>query len=587
MFRATLAAWLALLIGYSMSAPHTARSENYAFLVAVGDYDVDQLKPLAYSRRDIQVFAQTLEASGFKPENIVLMHDDLKVLKQRRFFPEAEKIRKEFELLLSSVDEGDSLIVAFSGHGVQFEKDERNYFCPADTDLEDPDHAKLISLKEIYDKLEQCPADRKLLLVDACRNDPQSKLAKSRQTVKLNSITRPQVEPVPKGIVALFSCSAGQESFEWPELQHGIFFHHILSGWNGEADTGDAELSLDELVAYTRKSTQTFARLKLGRVQTPQLKGEFNGTWVLRKESNAARAFTNSIGMTFNRIPAEEFLMGSSDADVQALVRASPQFRAAHAKDEQPQHRVRLTRAFYMGVHEVTQAQYVAIIGTNPSYFSPSEKGSVHLDGQDHLRFPVDSVSWFNALEFCNKLSSKEGRTPRYKFSQVERTSSGIVKANLELVAGDGYRLPTEAEWEHACRAGTKSIFHFGDSLNGTEANVAGSSPFGTTTKGPSLLRPTRVGTYPENAFGLFDMHGNVSEWCEDTYDEKAYQMRGEVVSNPLVTSGSAARVLRGGSWVASPADSRTKCRGWNSAALRIYFAGFRVVAPTAKPAQP
>ncbi len=584
MFRATLAAWLALLIGWGASAPQMACGENYAFLVAVGDYDVDQLKPLAYSRRDIQVFAQTLEASGFKPENIVLMHDDLKVLKQRRFFPEADKIRKEFELLLSSVDEGDSLIVAFSGHGVQFEKDERNFFCPADTELEDPDHAKLISLKEIYDKLEQCPADRKLLLVDACRNDPQSKLAKSRQTVKLNSVTRPQVEPVPKGIVALFSCSAGQESFEWPELQHGIFFHHILTGWNGEADTGDSELSLDELVAYTRKSTQTFARLKLGRVQTPQLKGEFNGTWVLRKESNAARGYTNSIGMKFNRIAADEFQMGSSDTDVAALVRANLKFKAADAKDEQPQHRVKLERPFYMSVHEVTQAQYQSVVGTNPSHFSSSGNGREHISGQDHFRFPVESVSWFDAVEFCNSLSSKEGRTPRYKLSGVERTSSGIAKAKVDVVPGDGYRLPTEAEWEYACRAGTKSIYHFGDVLNGNEANAAGTAPFGTTTKGPSLQRPTRVGAYGENAFGLFDMHGNVSEWCEDTYDEKAYLLRGEVASNPLVTTGSQARVLRGGSWVANPADCRTTSRGWNSAALRVYFAGFRVVSPTAKP---
>jgi formylglycine-generating enzyme required for sulfatase activity len=171
--------------------------------------------------------------------------------------------------------------------------------------------------------------------------------------VKLNSVTRPQIEPVPKGIVALFSCSAGQESYEWPDLEHGVFFHQILSGWNGAADTGDQELSLDELVAYTRKNTQSFARLKLGAVQTPQLKGEFNGTWVLRK-LGVTREFTNTIGMTFKLIPAGEFDMGSSDADVQAAVRADPTFKAEYAKPEQPQHRVRITQPFYLGIHEVT-----------------------------------------------------------------------------------------------------------------------------------------------------------------------------------------------------------------------------------------
>lgn len=252
--------------------------ENYAFLVAVQDYDLKDFKPLQYTRNDILEFAKLLGTAGFKPENIVVLTDKSD---KPRYLAEAEKIRKELDLLLDGLDDGDTLIVAFSGHGIQFEGEEKNYYCPLDTDLEDPKRGKLIALSEIYDKLKQCTAEKKLLLVDACRNDPLSNIKKSRDTVKLKSVTRPQSEPVPKGVVALFSCAAGQQSYEWPELKHGVFFHHVLEGWKGAADDGDRQITLDEVVTYSRQKTQAFARLTLKAAQTPQLKSDFSGTWVL------------------------------------------------------------------------------------------------------------------------------------------------------------------------------------------------------------------------------------------------------------------------------------------------------------------
>ena len=116
-----------------------------------------------------------------------------------------------------------------------------------------------------------------------------------------------------------------------------------------------------------------------------------------------------------------------------------------------------------------------------------------------------------------------------------------------------GYRLPTEAEWEYACRANTTTPFHFGSVLNGDKANVDGNDPFGTTTKGKYLGRTTTVGSYAANAFGLNDMHGNVREWCFDVFDETAYGSRAGTTSDPTVTSGSKYRVLRGGSGAALP----------------------------------
>ena len=131
-----------------------------------------------------------------------------------------------------------------------------------------------------------------------------------------------------------------------------------------------------------------------------------------------------------------------------------------------------------MGVYEVTQGEYEKVMGVNPSSFKT-------VSGQDTSRFPVEQVSWNDAVEFCQKLSAKDGVT---------------------------YRLPTEAEWEYACRAGATTTFHFGGTLNGDKANVDGSNPYGTATKGPFLQRTTTGGSYPKNAFGLFDMHGNVWE---------------------------------------------------------------------------
>ena len=189
-------------------------------------------------------------------------------------------------------------------------------------------------------------------------------------------------------------------------------------------------------------------------------------------------------------------------------------------------------------------------MGTNPSRFKS-------VAGQDTSRFPVESVSWNDAVEFCKKLSEKDGVT---------------------------YRLPTEAEWEYACRAGTTTTFHFGSMLNGDKANVNGSNPYGTATKGPFLQRTTTVGLYPKNAFGLFDMHGNVWEWCEDVYDEKAYASRSGTTTDPKATSGSESRVVRGGAWFNVSRSTRSAYRNRYTPDGRTHLVGFRVVrsvAPT------
>ncbi|MEX0585549.1 MAG: caspase family protein, partial [Pirellulales bacterium] len=257
---------------------NAALGENYAFLVGVADYDKKELNPLQFTQNDIRDFARGLLEAGYRPADIVVLHDQ----QTRRFMPEGAKIRQELQLLLAGLKQDDSVIVALSGHGVKFSDDADSFFCPIDARLDD--RSTLLKFESLYEQLNECRARRKLLLVDACRNEPQSSLSRSRPIVKLESVTASSADApaVPEGIVALFSCAAGQKSYEDPRLRHGVFFHQILTGLSGAADDGDRELTLDELVAFAKKKTQDYARQHLAASQTPFSKGEFSGAWTLR-----------------------------------------------------------------------------------------------------------------------------------------------------------------------------------------------------------------------------------------------------------------------------------------------------------------
>jgi len=233
-------------------------------------------------------------------------------------------------------------------------------------------------------------------------------------------------------------------------------------------------------------------------------------------------------GVTMDLVlmPADEFLMGS------------PENEAGRDGDEGPQHRVTIARPFYLGKYEVTQAQWQAVMGNNPSSF----KGDAKL--------PVETVSWEDCQQFCQRLN--------------------------ERLAGAGHgvrvRLPTEAEWEYACRAGSTGRFCFGDS----DGQLGDYAWYGGN--GGNQTHP--VGRKKPNAFGLYDMHGNVWEWCEDWY-HSSYS--GAVDDGSAWTAGGelSARVLRGGSWFNNPAYCRCAYRYGDRPADRGVDVGFRVAAGT------
>jgi formylglycine-generating enzyme required for sulfatase activity len=231
------------------------------------------------------------------------------------------------------------------------------------------------------------------------------------------------------------------------------------------------------------------------------------------------------------------------------------------------QHTVTLTKGFYMGKYAVTQGEYLALMGNNPSYFTTRD--TIGNAIPPDLNHPVEQVSWDDATNYCAHLTQQEqvaGRLP-----------SGWV-----------YRLPTESEREYACRAGTTTAFHYGSALHGGMANFYDYYEYDAATGNiyvpnpavPSLPRTTTVGSYQPNAWGLYDMHGNVWEWCRDWYGTYP---TGSVIDPQGAPSGSY-RNIRGGCWDDRGDGCRSAFRCYCDPSYWFIGSGFRVVLAPGQP---
>jgi formylglycine-generating enzyme required for sulfatase activity len=439
--------------------------------------------------------------------------------------------------LLNGLQADDTVVVAVNGHGVHFRGDKVGYFCPLGTDL--GDKKTLLPMDFFYKLLKKSKARQKLMIVQACQNDPfvNESFAADRFEFVAKS------DEVPEGIAAIFSCMEGQKSYFDPDRKRGLFFNHVIRAWNGEYLAAGAQgLTLEDFFHQVRVKTKADAlRFRGGVEQVPDVLREYKGEWVIAKPK-AVKVITNGLGMKLAYVPAGTSLMGS------------PASEDGHCEREDPRHEVEIGRGFYMGIYAVTQEEYRAVVGASPSWFSASGKGKDNVAALDTRRLPVEMVSWEDAKVFCQKLSAREGKH---------------------------YRLPTEAEWEYACRGGSDEyyVFHSGNPLSSKEANFDGNYPYTGASKGPYLARTTSVGSYAPNRFGLYDMHGNVWQWCQDWYDESYYVRSPRL--DPVNTTEGFTRlvVMRGGSWSDDAWHCRSAARHGYQKNYRSREIGFRVVS--------
>ncbi|MBC5798203.1 formylglycine-generating enzyme family protein, partial [Sphaerospermopsis sp. LEGE 00249] len=259
---------------------------------------------------------------------------------------------------------------------------------------------------------------------------------------------------------------------------------------------------------------------------------------IINRRNSSARYFTeylgNGVTLEMVEIPGGTFLMGS------------PETEKDRASNEGPQRQVTVP-SFFIGKYPLTQAQYQAIMGDNTSRFKGD--GSTTLTNQR----PVERVSWNDAVNFCQRLSQKTGKN---------------------------YTLPSEAQWEYACRAGTTTPFYFGESITTDLVNHNGNYSYANAPEGEYRKRTTDVGSFPPNAFGLYDMHGNVKEWCLDDYVDN---YNNAPIDSSAVTSQSEYKMLRGGSWDLNPSYCRSAFRDNFSPDYSYNSLGFRLVVSGAR----
>lgn len=564
LFRLCSAVWcLAVSTAFESSSAHAGESRRWAFLVGVQDYI--SLKKLDYSGADIEELAKGLPAIGFDPTRIKVLHDRA----EGRYRPLKANIEQELDLLLERIGPDDLVLFAFSGHGLYM--DGKTFFCPPEARVNKLE--TLISEEWLRSRLDESKAALKIVLLDACRSDPRpagQKAAGGKQYKEedLKNLWRGFERP-PEGTVVLRSCGPEQISWEDPKLGHGVFMNFLLEGMKGQADANkNDKISLEELFEYVHDKTESYVDACHQAFQRPARSGEINGKFefgIIRlappifdfadgaKSSDEAKASqeawakhlkvdvetANGAGIVMRIMPPGKFNMGSPK-------RSSWDLRKVQVE-------VTLTKAFYLGTTEVTQKQWESVMGYNPSYYTRKVNDTEvrrQLDSVDTAAFPAECMSWYDMINYCNALSKRDNLASYYSISDVvaDKHSPGqIENATVTIAGGKGYRLPTEAEWEYSCRAGTTTPYPFESDSIDKYANI----------ERYFKKCPCEVHSYAANAFGLFDMIGNVEECCWDRFEKDL--VGGVDPSGPALKS--FVHVARGGHHLNLRSDAQSASR--------------------------
>ena len=536
------AAWRGIQIVTPQKKTVRLYRDYRALVVGIGSYQ--HWPDLPHAVSDAKKMGQVLTKLGFKTQ-VVSNPTSAQLLKLLRRLPYGLGAKKD-----------RALLIYFAGHGATETLADGNklgFVVPRDCPLPQRDPAgfaeRAISMKQFEILALQIKSRHVLFAFDSCFSGSLFSMSRNAPTYISEKIARPVRQFI----------TAGGENEQVPD--QSIFRQVFIDGITGEADYDqDHYVTGSELGMYLQKQVVNYTRgaqhPQFGKIRNPHLdKGDF--VFVLAKAGSARRdqpakarqpgpqravasrnggqRIKNALGMSFVKIQPAGFVMGFPVPATRSRGRGKeppPGF-----KDAAPPHRVRITRPFFMQTTEVTQGQWKRVMGDNPSHF----KGAANL--------PVDSVSWSQAQEFIRRLNRKDQKL--------------------------SYRLPHEAEWELACRAGRQLPYGTGKSITPDQAMYQGSLV--RTKKGSFQRRPAPVASFAPNPWGLYDLHGNLSEWCQDWYGRDYY--RGSPSRDPRGPSRGQERVLRGGSWNSPARGLRCSMRLSGPPGLKSPKVGLRLVA--------
>lgn len=569
---------------------------NRAILVGVNEYGGATLD---FCVADAKALGQELLCGGvFREQEVIVMTDDARNFVDR---PTAANIADRLENL-AQLGEIDTLLVFFAGHGV-IGNDGNGYLLTLEGTVK-----RAIKLDDLKKWMSDCKASERILIMDCCH---------AGKGVRDLGIL-PTAKAVAEGIVVVASCSDEQRSFDDSERGHGVFTAFFIEGMRGAADEDhNMQVTLAEAFHYSERNVKSWVYARYNKLQTPVIMPTFGGTRILvgkvrqtaastttttrqrpttttatvlvaptttmpRLKSETRRItvatplgyrtcditfYRNFIGMELVGIPAGEFIMGDSQGEDEVDA-TWPGGEKTWYRDSHPRHRVTISNAYLIGCTEVTRAQYEQFV-KETGYRTDAERVggcSTIKDGKWQMvdgvnwrnakfaqedNHPVVCISWNDANAFCAWLSGKE-------------------KAK--------YRLPTEAEWEYAARAGSTTIWYWGDQEGSATgcANVA-TAPhwtpaFRNVKDGYQWTSP--VARFIPNAWGMHDSIGNVWEWCSDWFG--SYVEGTE--TDPTGPAIGAGRIVRGGSWFSQPALARSALRFVIAPNQSLSSLGFRVV---------
>jgi formylglycine-generating enzyme required for sulfatase activity len=530
------------------------RKNRRSFAVIIGNKNYKGRVPsVDFAHNDADAFRGfVIDVLGYDPENIIDLRDASKAQLETAF---GNRETHEGKLWRYISPKGKSDVVVFySGHGVPGLKDKRGYILPVDADAETPE-INGYPVDTLLANLGKLKTKAMTVYLDACfSGDSQG----GRLVRSTSGITISPKLPNSSSSMTIITAAQGDQVASWDlKAKHGMFTKHLLDALRGEADkaeygNGDMKISLGEVMEYLEDRLTRSARREFGRHQNAWARGDNSAvlatvvpgqqvssvvTTPKQKVVKPIPAKPNIVALPKKYNPGVTFKDCGDCPEMVVLPRGAflmGDLNDAGDSDERPVHRVNIAYDLAVGKYEVTQAEWRAVMGSNPSEF----KGDRH---------PVDQVSWDDAKAYLKKLNARLGLSDR----------------------SDHYRLPLEAEWEYAARAGTNTIYHWGDSFGYKRANCQGcGSQWGGNSTAP-------VGRFGANDWGLHDLHGNVWEWVEDCWNS-SYAIS---QSNKHINSvdNCRTRVLRGGSLSDEPEYVRAANRFGTDAAVRSLNYGFRI----------